>query len=918
MSTTAFVIPVSYRDRIYHQLDDCSRYPLIGVFGETGFNKTGLIDNWVCARGYRRLKLDGSDLAASDRSLADWIRSAPLQEDAPAGKENVRSWQLYVIISGYHKIGRDAAVHEDLTRLIEQNPADVRIIINDRILPPLALARLKAHHLYAQIDDNDFIYTAEETREYFNECCGLTLRESETETLWEFTSGWPAICTLISEYMHRNPETKAEMILAQPFLLIPDLSDYLYGEVFSKEEAPLQEFLLRTSLMIDLDPEIIGEFLDDPHSAETVSFLEQNRFYTITDEHGHCQCRSIFRAFLYHRFAQRNAAQISDQHCMLAELFQRRRLYIEAFCHAVAGNDYVLATSIVQRISDRYSAIQFINLIDGHLEQISADLHFSVTSLFLTRCFPEETLEEFIPLLKELLLLEEREQNRIRLADLQNRLGAIYFALGRIGPAADVLGASAVLAEQIGDDALLVCDLQLLADCHLITGDLKQSLQCAKRALFIAEEQSLFSMQIHTLEVLSRIALAQGQTDRSRRYLEEAMSLSEDEPFLSLWLYADLSALTLRENDPQEALRLAQKAENCIVPGSSGYDTASANLALSKACAQLGDHTKAGRCLEIAAANAKHCGALLHDILTWKKEYLEAQGRAADAESAKEELACLCREYDYTWSPWYEAQTGQDPAETGGPVLEIRTMGQFEVLYDHVPLKIRRSSSISLLQFLIVNRGQGVNREVIIDQIFPHESAEQSNHFNVALSVLRKSLEPDLRSGRDSKYILRQKQVYMLNEDEIVLDVNDLLDVCGRITDGDGPLDTGLTARFNALYRGDFMSDYPYEEFLEAERERIRRICLDTMRFIADHYRHSDTPARSIEYYERILQTEPYYEAVYLDYMDLLLSLRASHKARDVADKMVHFIEDELGAPAREQIEEIFRRYGSYYKRTGR
>jgi len=559
MITTSFVIPNGYRERIYQQLDGCSKYPLIGFLGETGFNKTGLIHDWLRDNGKQQLWVNGPDLDNPECSLSDRIRSG-FEDKSP-------SQVLYLVINGYHALADDSPVHRELTELIEQNPADIRIIINDRIPPALALTRLKAHRLCAQIESADLAYTPEETLEFFSECCDLPLQRTDAEALYAFTCGWPAICTLTAEYMRRNPGTKVEMILAQPFRIIPELSDYLTEEIFRKEPAWLQQFLLQTSLMIDLDPDIISVFMDDPESAKKVSYLSQNRFYTYTDDHGHCQYSSVFRSFLYHKNLQENASQVSDWHCMLAELYRLRRFYIEAFYHAVAGNDYILATSIVQQISNRYNTIQFINLIDGHLEQISSDLQFSAMSLFLTRCFPEQTLSEFIPLLKELIRLEERKGNHLKLANLQNRLGVIYFSHGEIDSARKLFTASSDLAANIGDDELLVCNLQLLADCYLFSEDIDHSLECAKTALFIAEKHDLLTMRIHTLEVLSRIALRRKDLRQAKRYLEEALSLSEDESFLSLWLYTDQSALTLEEGDPKKHSFWQKRRLTVLLPG---------------------------------------------------------------------------------------------------------------------------------------------------------------------------------------------------------------------------------------------------------------------------------------------------------------------------------------------------------------
>lgn len=147
----------------------------------------------------------------------------------------------------------------------------------------------------------------------------------------------------------------------------------------------------------------------------------------------------------------------------------------------------------------------------------------------------------------------------------------------------------------------------------------------------------------------------------------------------------------------------------------------------------------------------------------------------------------------------------------------------------------------------------------------------------------------------------------------MLLDLTELLSLCSEITSQGKSADRSLFTRFSVLYRGEFLSDYPYDDFISEERARIHRICMETLVSIADYYMNSETPELAIEYFERILKEEPFYEAAYYNYIDLLLSLRATHKAKDVSDKMIENIEKELGSPVTEQISQLFRKYGLSY-----
>lgn len=910
MTSNVSLFPSGYQQRLERIIAESMTRPLVGVLGEVGFNKTALIRYWLTENNYNFTWIEAGHPLAREEILS-FLQHLP-QPDTTSGDR-----PHFLVINGYQKLAKDDPIHDQLTLLAEQNPGNLRIIICSRITPPLPLVRLKAHNLYAQIDPEDLSFTLGEMAEYLSDRCGLSLSVSKTEQFYELTTGWPSVCRLILEHLMKHPDCRPESVLSQPMTVIPDLASYLDAEVFSQEPPEIQTILLKTCLPTEFDQDIVDIITEIQDSATILSELISTRCYLRPVKGGAVQYQPLFRAFLYHTYHIRDPHQVSALHSKLANLYLHKWRYTEAFCHAVAGNDYAMATSIIQRISDRYNALQFVDLIDGHLEHISSDLHFSDTSLFLTRCIPEKTLAEFVPMLQGQIRRASEEKDEVRLAGLQNRLGCIHFALGYIDLSRQILTESCTHARIIEDEPLLVCNLQLLADCYRINGDSERSMELARKALFMAEEHRLTQLQIHTLEVLCRLHMDQGELQKAGQYLEEALDLAVDEPFLSLWLFQDASKLALLKGDTAEAVIMAQKAADTVTAASSGYDIASSQLSLAEALMKTDHPEDAEVHLILARSDAEDNGILKYDVLQTQREYALLLEDTEAARSLENDLHELCRKYNYNWSNWYatsipEAQAVSTDSGTTS-VIEIRTMGSFEVLQDHHPVKIKRSSSISLLQFLLVNRGSGVNKEMIIDNIFPYDNSDNTNHFNVALSVLRKSLEPGLRSGKDSRYVLRHKQSYLLNEENFWIDITELIGISKEIMSQSEMISPSLISRFIELYRGDYMADYPYEQFLEAERTHIHRICTDTLLFIANYYRHSGDPASGIEFYERVLHEEPYYESVYLDYIDLLLSLRAMHKARDVSEKAIQLLELEMSSPITEQIEQLFHKHGQKY-----
>lgn len=63
--------------------------------------------------------------------------------------------------------------------------------------------------------------------------------------------------------------------------------------------------------------------------------------------------------------------------------------------------NYQRAAELMHVIFFRYNSYQILHIIDGKLDEISPLLIPPDTTLFLTRCIPEEMLEEFSGLLEK-------------------------------------------------------------------------------------------------------------------------------------------------------------------------------------------------------------------------------------------------------------------------------------------------------------------------------------------------------------------------------------------------------------------------------------------------------------------------------------------------------------------------------------
>jgi DNA-binding SARP family transcriptional activator len=154
---------------------------------------------------------------------------------------------------------------------------------------------------------------------------------------------------------------------------------------------------------------------------------------------------------------------------------------------------------------------------------------------------------------------------------------------------------------------------------------------------------------------------------------------------------------------------------------------------------------------------------------------------------------------------------------------------------------------------------------VLIELLWPDQDfLKTGKRFNVAMSALRKILEPDLAPNASSAYILRKKDVYRLCEnDRVVIDIEQFLyeaDTARKLeyTHPEQAMECWTAAESH--YKGLFLEEDPYEEWCLSIRDRLNSTYLQILSgMLGFHEKKNDVQA-CIAGAKKILKTDPYDE----------------------------------------------------------
>jgi DNA-binding SARP family transcriptional activator len=205
-----------------------------------------------------------------------------------------------------------------------------------------------------------------------------------------------------------------------------------------------------------------------------------------------------------------------------------------------------------------------------------------------------------------------------------------------------------------------------------------------------------------------------------------------------------------------------------------------------------------------------------------------------------------------------------------GYSLTAKTLGSLRVWRGREEITARewqRERARQLFALLLAHRGQFLQREQILEHLW-HDADPPSAEagFKVALNALAHALEPSRPSRATGFFVLRRESSYGLNPAAVLhVDSDEFQALLARAErHADEPTEaTRLLTEALALYQGDYMSDFLYEDWALRERERLRQMYLSAATQLASLLAQTGDWNAAADWCQRALSKDNCWEEAY-------------------------------------------------------
>jgi len=568
------------RDRLLDWLARRIHHRVVFVTAEAGYGKTTLLADFSRRTRLRTLwyRLDEEDrnwvsllnyLVAAGRQVepsfapATAAMLADLGTGGPARTAIVDTFirelgifadgGAVLILDDYHLVDDVPDIRVVMREIVTRAPERLTLVFLSRRWPSIPLARLRSLGEIVELGASELRFDEQETEQLFRETFGTPLDPDVLADLTFRTQGWAASLQLVHAAVRDRSTSEIRAFVRNLSGAEGELHDYLAEEVVGDLDEDLQSFLMRTSILQVVDPEIaaVAAGTSEADTQRLVAAAEQIGLLPPAGGPRRAGRRyhRLVRDFLEARLQREiGTTGVLGLHRRVARSQESRNWRLAAHHYAAAGD-----------VPDLH------RVVSGAAGQILGSGEFALA---------ESYLERFPPTVPDPAFDIVRSRMDLHRGDARAALERALAAAGAFRADSDDPNANLAIAN--------------LMTVHYFLGNMRAAQDLARSLLERRPEPSLTAIGNGMLFLLS--SSTDGHLGAHVQFLEQ---MAEDQQRRGDHHYFGITKLNLANaliarGQASAALAHAQEAAEALQGSSASIELPAARLAQARALAHLG------------------------------------------------------------------------------------------------------------------------------------------------------------------------------------------------------------------------------------------------------------------------------------------------------------------------------------------
>ncbi len=475
--------------------------------------------------------------------------------------------QPYILVLDDYHLIHNFDIHEAMTFLIENKPADLHIIIISRSELPFPIGRWRAKNEIIELRAADLRLSQAEIAAFFTSQNISGLSRENIQALEQRTEGWIVALQLAAITMKGKDNVSdfiADFTGNHTYVV-----DYLTDEVMQQQPQEIQQFLMQTSLLPRLNANLCNAILNIKDSQAILQNLETQNLFLISldNQRDWYRYHHLFQDMLRYWLKREYPDQISALHRRASDWFIKHDWLEDSLTHAVLAHDWQNVIQIIkQNVFTMFSQGKmstarrwFSYLPQDHI-LASAELCLNyATALNLSGAS-----DEMPPYLKQAEQLLHAEQMLQQPSQSETLEGQIAVLRGYQARRDNKFGQSIHYLKNALD--LLPKDqlgFRVTAHLHLgvayqLTSHLEQSSQHFEQAQHLSRQHIPYSFTA-TVGLQAGVYVAMGQLQKAEQLCRSIINEQDSNPGLG-YVKMTLGAILLETNRLEEAETILKQA----------------------------------------------------------------------------------------------------------------------------------------------------------------------------------------------------------------------------------------------------------------------------------------------------------------------------------------------------------------------